>query len=194
MAEQPKKNKGNRKASCLSSSSSGVAPAAARLVRPTRLSPVIHNLDRACGHEVDRVIHQLKVLAQLKDGDRVSTRAGVHLQRDTASTGFTRWVTGESRSTNLDAIETLFHQSFQLAETLTNRNPSDPVDVLETQQTLDRLMKQIRMSAHAVAVLTATYADDSHTTSRIAVLQDTVRDRLNLLDLRLRRLTDLERG
>lgn len=143
--------------------------------------------------DIVRIFQSLKVLAAVRENDRVLTRTGIRLDKsDTRLQAMWRWVGSENRQVNLDAIENLFDLVFlkanELVEERIDQCNNLPVRFLENTQHLERLQREVAEALKGVLNLKVTYNADAYTVARIQVLAERVEDRMTQLDLAIQNL------
>ena len=130
-----------------------------------------------------KIIHSLKVIATLKENDKLITKRGLFIDSyDNIWQSITRWVYTENRCQNIDTLVGIFNQAFDIANTLlTHREAigvTDSVVMLQNIQEIERLVHEIKRADKAIANLIVTYSTDSHTIAKIELLRESINDRL----------------
>lgn len=111
-----------------------------------------------------RIIVNLKVISKLNVGEKLSYTNGyfsISCDKSLSSKLF-RWILGDSRSTTIDAIESLS------TICLTHSQLS--------QSELDHLVRQLRSAITGITNLMMTYQEDSTVVSRLEFIIDRIRD------------------
>lgn len=155
----------------------------------------VHQLDKVKVTEKDikEILHSLKVISAIREYDKLLTKRGLFIdQCENYWQPFTRWMYAENRLQNIDAITTIFSKAFavcffllDMREKLTDQSKS--IDWLQNTQTLARLMTEIKNTQKGLVNLNVTYSDDTHTVSKIVLLNETVQDKLQQIDHELKR-------
>ena len=151
--------------------------------------------------ELREVLHQLRVLSNIRENDRVGTRRGIHLDRrdDPLSVvqGVQRWFRGEGRDANLDAIGQVFQRATDLCDALLGRRRQMrrrsgqdsrllAVRLLENSQSLRRLQADLKAAIRGVGNLSITYGSDTHSKANISLMRDLATDRLERIQLQMK--------
>jgi len=144
--------------------------------------------------EISSVLHSLKVLAAIKENDKVETRKGVYVDRsDSFMQPWYRWIHAENRKTNLAAIEGIFERALNCCDILVKQRTAmkqteekkDPLLLVANKQLIQRLQAELKSALKGVRNLAVTYHSDSHSTATIALVQDTVTDRVERINFQL---------
>lgn len=148
------------------------------------------------------VLHGLRVIASVKEKQRVFTSNGVVsvYPADERLLSVRRMLSGQSRYHNLDDIDGIVTSAFEFVEYLLARiesqassNSSSRADLISRmsdQQKIDRFKSAIE-SVHAnVANLIETYREDHGTVARIELLRDIIQDRLDQMKVSIEYLRD----
>lgn len=140
----------------------------------------------------DDLCHALKVIASIKENERFSTNGGIYVQsHDESWVWMKRWVYGDDRTTNIKTIKVVFLATFALIDKCllereeimkkkSNARP-DVIQRMKNAQLIGRLTKAIVDAKVSMEHLKKTYKDDAHTVSRIDMLSDSIKDRLQLI-------------
>lgn len=129
----------------------------------------------------NNLLHALKIISSLQEHDKLMTKKGLYIQtKEDWKGSITRWFKEENRSSNIDALNTIFEKCFQLCFDLANQTYTDPLDIkkLKNKQVLDRLVKEIIASEKGLKNLTVTYQSDIHTVSRLMIIIENIDDTL----------------
>lgn len=140
----------------------------------------------------DDLCHALKVIASIKENERFSTSGGIYVQpNDESWVWMKRWLCGDDRTTNIKTIKMIFIATFALIdkclierEEIMKKKTSSRPDVIQRMknaQLISRLTKAIVDAKVSMEHLKKTYKDDAHTVSRIDMLSDSIKDRLQLI-------------
>lgn len=137
-----------------------------------------------------QTLHSLKVIATIKENDRISTKKGIYV--DTTENyiqSILRWINSENRSHNVGTLENVFNRAFDICWNLLDSKKallSKPEKLLECDQRIQRLDTEIRNAQRGVSNLLVTYETDTHTVAKLQVINETVHDRLQLLECALK--------
>jgi hypothetical protein len=122
---------------------------------------------------VDHLLTSLKVIAMIKEGQKVCVRNG-HLTLETQSTGVTtsvkRWVHGDSRNTTVHYIKSVLHNAIVVSKTYKN------------QTSVDKIVAGMTEALVGISSLIVTYADDATVSATLQVLHNRVSTELKSLD------------
>jgi hypothetical protein len=122
---------------------------------------------------VDHLLTSLKVIAMIKEGQKVCVRNG-HLSLETQSTGVVtsvkRWIHGDSRATTLHYIKSVLHNSIIVSKTYKN------------QTSVDKLTLGMTEALIGISSLIVTYAEDATVSATLQVLHNRVSTELKSLD------------
>lgn len=142
------------------------------------------------------VLQSLKVVGNLKENNRLSTRRDEFIIENTFLESAWRWLYSESRMSNLDSLEKLFHlaqdiyktmyqQKTQLdLETLTLESPCfSQTDHQSLTLNLHRLAEAIIKALSGARTFKQTYKNDANTKARIEILIEQMMDFLQLYPL-----------
>ena len=155
-------------------------------------------------HEISSILHSLKVLSAIKENDKVCTRKGIYLHKCDSGRSvlqpFSRWMYSEDRKSNLSAIDAIFSRAVDcccnLLKIREELKESDSVQVLlsliENKQMIKRLQAEMNNALKGVRHLSVTYVSDSHSMATIALLDDTVTDRLERINIHMANLSEQE--
>lgn len=143
---------------------------------------------------IDRVLHDLKVIAAIRDNDKIYTDSGMlNLDHGGLSSSIYRFIKGEGRNRGLCAINNVLSDSFAIAETSFRK--IETANIKETRETMVNRMKsyhlicKIRCGVSDCLIglknLRSTYQDDTSITARIDVMKERVSQGLKELDASL---------
>jgi len=170
-------------------------------------SPSPHASLLADDPEVDSILHDLKVFASLKENERLSTTAGVYINKASDKlVALKRLYNGENRARNLTYMEKRFHEAFaKIDNYLTQREATHGVkstDLTRAQlllrvkntQMISRLKGAIQAAREKIArVFKTTYEDDPTAISRIERICEDIDDRLKQVEVSVKFLEDREK-
>jgi hypothetical protein len=136
---------------------------------------------------VDRVLHDLKIISALREGDKLCMADGALCVMHPSPFNLVwRWSRGESRVKTLDTLRTVLLDALAMAEYSIDRvirrgsREAEAVTADYTaQSTVRRLYKGTQSSVLGLKYLRTTYAGDGHTTATIDVLRERVTERLD---------------
>lgn len=135
------------------------------------------------------VVQRLKVLATIRENDKLQTHGGEILV-DSAHPGvqwLTRWIASEGRTRNIDAVEKLFLQAFRMCTELLKKvdntrshlhETDERMQQLRAVQQFTRMRDAIYTAVNGVRNLCVTYRDDTSAVARLTTLVDDIHDRL----------------
>jgi hypothetical protein len=127
-----------------------------------------------------QLVHSLKVLASIRENDRISTKKGIFVDSaDNQLQSLYRWMASENRKHNLSTLESVFDRGFEMCTQLIRaRTTEDKTDHLKKTQQIRRLEQEIYSASRGIENLMVTYATDSHTVARLVLLNECTQDRL----------------
>jgi hypothetical protein len=133
--------------------------------------------------EITHVLHALKIISMIKKHDKLTTQRGFFIdQGDDSWQAVRRWFNNENRFKNIDMVSstlnTAFDICFELLKIRTQLNNKNTVHMLKNTQTLKRLTAEIKKAQQGLLNLTCTYQNDSHTVSRLILLDENIQDQL----------------
>jgi hypothetical protein len=137
-----------------------------------------------------KIIHSLKVIATLKENDKLITKRGLFIDsHDNIWQSISRWIYTENRCQNIDTLVNIFNISFDTANAIINHREAickiDSVVMLQNKQEIKRLIIEITNADKAITHLIVTYSTDSHTVAKIELLRESIHDRLSQIEHRL---------
>jgi hypothetical protein len=146
---------------------------------------------------VDRVLHDLKIIGCLREGDKICMAEGsLCIMHPSPLNLVWRWSRGDNRTKSIDTIRTVLLDSLAMSEFSIDRvmrrtsisNDSSPAtlissrsstaDTYTTQSTVRRLYKGTQEAVVGLKYLRTTYSGDGNTTASIDVLRERVVERL----------------
>ena len=153
-------------------------------------------------NEEIEILNNLKIIAQIRENEKLSTRYGVSINKPTETFLWAkRMYYGESRDQTLNFIDHTISKAFSKINTALEMRETIFEDEVKTR---DQLLKRLRNTQrierfrNAIAIvketvshkLRSTYESDATTTSRIDTLCDHIEDKLNEIDASIKFLAD----
>lgn len=143
---------------------------------------------------IDRVLHDLKVVAAIRDNDKIYTENGMlNLDHGGFTSSVYRFIKGESRNRGISAINNVLSDAFAIADN--NFRKIENQELQHTRETMVNKMKsyhmicKIRCSVSDCLIgfknLRTTYSDDTSITARIDVMKERVSQGLKEVDASL---------
>jgi hypothetical protein len=135
-----------------------------------------------------QLLHSLKVVATIKENDRISTKKGIFVDSShNRLQPIYRWFYSENRNHNTNTLETIFNRSFECCEHLVKLRlqTSDDTDLLDKNQRIQRLQQEIKNAQRGISNLIITYETDSHTVAKLVLLNERIQDRINMIQVTL---------
>lgn len=143
---------------------------------------------------IDRVLHDLKVIAAIRDNDKIFTQNGMlNLDHGGFSSSIYRSIKGESRNRGISAINNVLSDAFAIADNSFRKIENQELN--ETRETRVYKMKsyhlicKVRSGVSDCIIgfknLRTTYSDDTSVTARIDVMKERVSQGLRELDASL---------
>jgi hypothetical protein len=118
---------------------------------------------------VDQVLTSLKIVAMIKEGQKVCIRNGL-LTLETHSTGvqvaIRRWINRDNRQSTLSYIKNVVNNAFDIAS------------MHQSDATVEKLKSALTNCILGLGCLAVTYNDDASITASIEVMQDRIRARV----------------
>ena len=140
----------------------------------------------------DRLLHDLKLLASLRENDKVCVRDGLlSVNRPGAASSLSRWVHGDCRLRTLAVVQNTFMDALQMVEygleRLTGERPAGwgPRDELTghaQRRLVARLVRSLQQACVGLTRLRATYLNDSSMAAKLDVLRERVSERLGAME------------
>jgi len=143
---------------------------------------------------IDRVFHDLKVIAAIRDNDKIYTENGMlNLDHGGVRSSIYRFIKGESRNRGISAINNVLSDAFAIADNSFRK--IEGCEFRESRETMVNKMKayhlicKVRCSVSDCLIgfknLRTTYCDDTSITARIDVMKDRVTQALKEVDASL---------
>ncbi len=143
---------------------------------------------------IDRVLHDLKVIAAIRDNDKIFTDNGMlNLDHGGVTSSVYRFVKGEGRNKGISAINNVLSDAFAIADNSFRKIESK--ELKENRETMVNKMKsyhlicKIRCSVSDCLIgfknLRTTYSNDTSVTARIDVMKERVAQGLKEVDASL---------
>lgn len=143
---------------------------------------------------IDRVLHDLKVIAAIRDNDKVYTENGMlNLDHGGVTSSIYRFTKGENRNRGISAINNVLSDAFAISEN--GFRKIENFEAKETRETMVQKMKsyhlicKIRTGVSDCLIgfknLRTTYATDTSITARIDVMKERVSQGLREVDASL---------
>jgi hypothetical protein len=146
---------------------------------------------------IDRVHHDLKIIASLRVNDKIYVQDGVLCVLSPSVYGAVwRWARGDGRVKSLQTMDNSMTEALTIAEFFMDKVGRSENDTLhqwrrsndETcRSTVKRLHQELRAAVLGLRHLLITYNGDNSTSARICVLRDKTSDRLHILEKWLKR-------
>lgn len=124
--------------------------------------------------DVDNILHNLKILAMLREQDKLVTGPRFALRQPSTARGLFRWWYGEHRQDNIDHVRTLFAAAVNLVIVASDANHQHTFASLDVVH----LIGAIRQALDGVAVLLRTYHDDHDISVQLENMSHDVRFRM----------------
>ena len=136
---------------------------------------------------LDRLMHDLKVIASQREGDRLYIADGVmHVLHPSAYSTFWRWARGDSRAKSLAAVDSCIKDALTLAEHMLARLPTLQGLALEhARSRVKHLLREIDCAGVGLRQMRSTYIDDSSARASLDVLRESVTNALAALRERM---------
>ncbi len=149
--------------------------------------------------EEKQLFHDLKIIASIKSRQRFTTNGcRIYIQpADDPWQGLWRFITRQDRQRNLKDVEFIMDKAFRMIEFLfsqkeileknSEQSPSRTRRDILMATTNDQKIRRLRASIEDVLQnidgLSETYRDDTNTVAKIQVLKETIRDKLEQIDV-----------
>lgn len=138
---------------------------------------------------IDRVHRDLKIIATLREGDKVYVEDGsLCILHPSAYGGPWRWLRGDNRVKSLAMVQSTIMDALAVAEYSIERvmqrqshhhgRPRD-TSAHTTESTVRRLYRELQSAIVGLKCLRVTYSGDQSTTAKIDVLREGVVERLD---------------
>ena len=142
---------------------------------------------------IDRVLHDLKVIAAIRDNDKIFTDNGMlNLDHGGITSSMYRFVKGEGRNRGISAINNVLSDAFAIADNSFRKIESKECVNRETMVNKMKsyhLICKIRCSVSDCLIgfknLRTTYSTDTSVTARIDVMKERVAQGLKEVDASL---------
>ena len=142
---------------------------------------------------IDRVLHDLKVIAMIRDNDKIFTDNGMlNLDHGGITSSMYRFVKGEGRNRGVSAINNVLSDAFAITEDCFRKIESSSKENRETMVNKMKsyhLICKIRCSVSDCLIgfknLRTTYSTDTSVTARIDVMKERVSQGLKEVDASL---------
>lgn len=165
------------------------------LCKPLNLRKIMEN--------TDDLILSLKVISEIQPNERISTSNGILIhQSDDHFISAKRWYLGESRTTNIKVIESIFTAAFiKISDALHEREqilnefvgpdiqsktPSEfrrlVMGKLNNKQLIDRIKNCIIKAKNNIGNLKTTYSDDQNAKARIDAIREKSDGKIKLVE------------
>jgi len=130
------------------------------------------------------LLRSLRVLARLRENDRISTASEIALDKKIFFQPLRRWYNSENRVANIAVIEDVVARTLQWCRKLkVVSNSSNAVSSRQATEMLDRVVSELVGALDGVRNLCVTYADDAYICARINILCDCCQDELLSIDV-----------
>ena len=129
------------------------------------------------------VLEDLKILASVKQNERISTQYGLRIESHADVTqSIRRWIYGENRILNINTVSNIFERSFILFDDL-SKNIQDENELNNNinqhiKRIIHRLYNNIVNAKNGMVNLKVTYEQDKSIVSKIDSLNEKVDDYL----------------
>ena len=143
---------------------------------------------------IDRVLHDLKVIAAIRDNDKIFTDNGMlNLDHGGITSSVYRFVKGEGRNRGISAINNVLSDAFAIAESamvsIESRELKENREAMVNKMKSYHLICKIRCSVSDCLIgfknLRTTYSTDTSVTARIDVMKERVAQGLKVVDASL---------
>jgi len=133
---------------------------------------------------VDRLMHDLKVIAAQREGDRLYIAEGrLRILHPSVVGSLWRWTRGDSREKSLAAVQSCFMDALALAEHRVARSAAAPPGPTQegARRTTRHLVAEVDKACAGLRQMRATYIDDDSARATLDVLRERVAGRLATL-------------
>lgn len=143
---------------------------------------------------IDRVMHDLKVIAAIRDNDKIYTANGMlNLDHGGFISSIYRFTKGEGRNRGISAINNVISDAFAISENcfrkienFENReNRESMVQKMKSFHLICKVRSSVSDCLIGLKNLRTTYSDDTSITARIDVMKERVSQGLRELDASL---------
>lgn len=141
----------------------------------------------------DNLLHALKVIASIRPNTRLSTVSGIYLQTsDDPWMGIRRRFWGEDRLQNIRVVKSIFIAAFvmiddafdereQFIREPTSSKRQDIIQSLKNKQLIERITLCIQQARGSIDHLKSTYSEDANMCALVDMLNETIKDRIQLI-------------
>lgn len=151
---------------------------------------------------LDRIHHDLKILASLHANDKIYVRDGMLCVLPPSVTGaLWRWARGDNRTKSLQMIESVISEALSVAECCMERlGKSEANSSFQWRRSSDeayratvkRFYQELQGAIVGLRRLRITYTSDPSTSARIDVLREKTSERLTMIVRWLRGVGEME--
>ena len=139
---------------------------------------------------------KLRIIASLQKNDRLNTVNGFYVDTSIWQ-GLGRWYNGENRESNLNAVEAVLLDSIRLAHNLLDQRKTllkTPTDVvlLQNDQQIQSIQREIENALGGLANLAFTYTDSTSAVARIYTITTMVKNSLARLELKYNLVNNID--
>jgi hypothetical protein len=139
---------------------------------------------------ISRIHHDLKIISQLREGDRVYCCDGLMcISRPTIFNAILRWSRGDCRIKSINTIQNTLLDAVTLVEQALSRETSRRGDISPSRikdSTLLTMIKrfyvEIQQALIGLRYLLSTYSDDTSARTKIQVIREKITDRLTAIE------------
>jgi hypothetical protein len=131
--------------------------------------------------DLDGVMHNLRIVAMVKEQDKLITGPRFGLRSPSNTRAVLRWWHGETRERDIYALRSLVSAAVNLAQLSATLDAQDMRNVAGGTSSTERLIEAIRLALGGLGVLTRTYHDDHEVCAQIELLLQDARDRLEFI-------------
>lgn len=135
----------------------------------------------------DRIFHDLKLLATLRENDKVYVQDGLLcIHHASTVTSIIRWTRGDNRQKSISVIQNTLFDALTLAEFIIEKilksfkdsNKRNELGDHIQKSMIVRLYKELQKANVGLRHLRTTYIDDRSTTAKLDVIRERVSERL----------------
>ena len=142
---------------------------------------------------IDRVLHDLKVIAAIRDCDKIYTQDGMlNLDHGGVTSSMYRFVKGESRNRGISAINNVLSDAFAIADSSFRKleakecvNRETMVNKMKSYHLICKIRCSVSDCLIGFKSLRTTYHNDTSVTARIDVMKERVAQGLKEVDASL---------
>jgi len=142
---------------------------------------------------IDRVLHDLRVISAIREGDKIYTDGGLlNLDHGGYTSGACRWARGETRAKGVSAISNTLSDALAIAEhsfrriegcESINRKREISVAKLKSYHLIKKIRTGIADITFGLKNLRTTYNTDTSLIAKVDVMQERVKQTLRELDV-----------